>query len=163
MRTRSLPMPCSLYSCGALARFSLVAGWWAQTYVDDAESLVDRGLGVEGEAGVDLGRDLAGNNVEDLLAELDEEVVEGGVNLVLNVVAVLLAPGDGSINELLVLGLLGGRENQRGVGGGILGLVLVDGGKVTRVADDGLGAWSAAGEERGGGVVGLLTVPEAFN
>jgi hypothetical protein len=51
---------------------------------------------------------------------------------------VLLAILDGSINQLCVFFLLGCSKNQRGVGGGILGLVLVNGGKVTRVADDNL-------------------------
>ena len=108
------------------------------THVNDTQGLVNGGLCVEREAGVDLSGDLAGDDVEDLLAELDEEVVECGVNLVLDVVRVVLAPGNGGIDELCVLGLLGGRENQGGVGGRILGLVLVDGREVTRVADDGL-------------------------
>ena len=130
-------MPCSLYSC----RLSDPIAWsssTSSTYVNDAQGLVNGGLCVEREAGVDLSGDLAGDDVEDLLAELDEEVVECGVNLVLDVVRVVLAPGDGGIDELGVLGLLGGRENQGGVGGRILGLVLVDGREVTRVADDGL-------------------------
>lgn len=48
--------------------------------VDDVQSLVNRGLLVERETGVDLGRNLAGDDFENLLAELDEEAVEGGVN-----------------------------------------------------------------------------------
>lgn len=110
------------------------------THVNDAQGLVDRGLCVEREAGVHLCGDLAGDNVQDLLAELDEEVVKCGIDLVVDVVGVLLAPRNGGINELCVLGLLGGRENQGGVGGRILGLVLGDGRKVTRVADDSLRA-----------------------
>jgi hypothetical protein len=51
---------------------------------------------------------------------------------------VLLAVLDSGIDELGVLLLLGGGENQGRVGGGILGIVLVDGRKVTRVADDDL-------------------------
>lgn len=120
-------------------RFTEIGGLiGGNTHVNDTEGLVDRGLCVEREAGVNLGGDLAGDNVEDLLAELDEEAVECGVDLVLDVVGVVLAPGNGGINELCVLGLLGSRKNQGGVGGRILGLVLVDGRKVTRVADDGL-------------------------
>ena len=95
-------------------------------------------LSVKGEPRVHLSRDLAGDDVEDLLAELDEEVVEGGIDLLVDVAAVLLAVLDGGVDELLVLGLLGGSEDERGVGRGILGLVLVDGRKVTRVADDDL-------------------------
>lgn len=52
-------------------------------YLDDVQGLVDRGLGVEGEAGVDLSRDLAGDDVEDLLAELDQQAVEGGIDLLI--------------------------------------------------------------------------------
>lgn len=47
------------------------------------QSLVDRGLGVEGESGVDLGGDLTGDDLENLLAELYKEVVEGVVDLLL--------------------------------------------------------------------------------
>lgn len=108
------------------------------TYIDDAQGLVDRGLSVEREAGVDFGRDLAGDDLQDLLAELHQQVVEGGVDLVLDVLAVLLAVLNSGVDELGVLLLLGRGEDQGGVGGGILGLVLGDGREVARVADDGL-------------------------
>jgi hypothetical protein len=51
---------------------------------------------------------------------------------------VLLAVLDSGVDQLLVLLLLGRGEDERGVGGRILGLVLVDGRKVTGVADDNL-------------------------
>lgn len=91
------------------------------------EGLVDRGLGVEGEPGIDLGGDLARDNLENLLAELDQQAVEGGVDLVLNVAALLLGVVDGDVYQLGVLGLLGGGQDEGRVGGGILGLVLGDG------------------------------------
>jgi len=47
-----------------------------------------------------------------------------------------LAVLDSGINELGVFGLLRRSEDQGGVGGSILGLVLRDGSEVTRVADD---------------------------
>ena len=50
----------------------------------------------------------------------------------------LLAILYGSIDQRCVLGLLGSRKDQGGVGGGILGLVFANGSKVTRVANDGL-------------------------
>lgn len=40
---------------------------------------------------------------------------------------VLLSVGNGGLDELGVFGLLGGGEDQRGVGRGILGLVLSNG------------------------------------
>lgn len=99
----------------------------SRTYVNDVESLVNGGLGVEGEAGIDLGGDLAGDDLEDLLAKLDEEAVESGVDLAVNVTALLLGVLDGGVDQLGVLGLLGGSEDERGVGGGILRLVLANG------------------------------------
>lgn len=100
------------------------------------QGLVNGGLGVEGEAGIDLGGDLAGDDLEDLLAELDQQLVEGGVHLCVEVAAGLLGGLDGLVNQLRVLGLLGGGEDERRVGGGILRLVFADGGEVARVGDD---------------------------
>jgi hypothetical protein len=102
------------------------------------QGLVDRGLGVERQAGIDFSRDLAGDDLQDLLAELDQEAVEGGVDLLVDAAALGFGVGDGIVNELGILGLLGGGEDQGRVGGGILGLVLANGGKVTRVANDDL-------------------------
>jgi hypothetical protein len=115
-----------------------LARWTVSTYVNDVESLCDGGLCVEREAGVNLSGDLAGNNLEDLATELNEETVKGSINLVILVLAVLLSVLNGIVNELGVLGLLCGGEDQGRVGGGILRLVLVDGSKVTRVTDDSL-------------------------
>lgn len=97
------------------------------TYLNDVQGLVDGGLGVEGESGIDLGGDLAGDDLEDLLAELDQESVQRGVDLVVDAAAVLLAVGDSVVDQVRILGLLGGGEDQRGVGGGILRLVFADG------------------------------------
>ena len=100
--------------------------------------LLNASLLVKAESCVDLSRNLAGHNLQDLATELDEEVVEGGIDLLVGVVAVLHTVGDGIVDELGVLGLLGGGEDEGRVGGGILRLVLANGGEVTRVADDGL-------------------------
>jgi hypothetical protein len=107
-------------------------------YVDNTEGLLDGDLLVKGETGVDLGGDLAGDNLQDLATELDEQVVEGDVDLLVDLLAVLLAIGDSIVDELGVLGLLGGGEDEGGVGGGVLRLVLANGGEVTGVADNGL-------------------------
>lgn len=98
-----------------------------KTYLDDVQGLVDRSLGIEREAGIDLGGDLAGDDVEDLTAELNQEMVESGVDLLVESVALLLAGLDGGLDQIGVLGLLGSGQEEGGVGGGILGLVLADG------------------------------------
>ena len=91
------------------------------------DGLANGSLDVEGVAGIDLGGDLSGDDLEDLLAELDQEAVEGVFNLRLDASTLLLAVLDGHIHELGVLGLLGSSQDQGGVGGGILRLVLADG------------------------------------
>ena len=98
----------------------------SQSYLDDGEGLVNGGLGVEGQLGVNLGGDLARNNLEDLLAELNKETVQGGIDLLVNGPALGLTESNSGIDESGVLGLLGGSQDQGGVGGGILGLVLAD-------------------------------------
>jgi hypothetical protein len=99
----------------------------SSTYLDDLKGLVDGSLGVKGQAGVDLSGDLAGNDLENLLAELDKETVQGGVNLSVDGATLLLAVGHGSVDKFGILGLLRRSQDQGGVGGGILGLVLADG------------------------------------
>jgi len=64
---------------------------------------------------------------------------------VLEILSVLLAVLDGGVDQLLVLLLLRRGEDQRGIGGRILGLVLVDGRKVAGVADDNLERLSVTG------------------
>lgn len=93
-----------------------------RSYLNDVQSLVHTSLGVKAEAGVDLGGDLAGNDVEDLLAELDQEAVQSIVDLAFNVLAgtVLLGVVNGDVHQLGVLGLLRSLKNQAGVGSGIL-------------------------------------------
>lgn len=144
------------------------------TYVDDPEGLVNAALLVERVGSVHLSGDLARDNVQNLLAELDEEEVQSVLDLLVDVLALLLAVGDGTVHELRVLGLLGCGEDQRWVGGGILRLVLANGGEVTAVTDDGLEssvskmtdrAFKARGGYRQPLIVRRvsLTVPVAFS
>jgi hypothetical protein len=51
--------------CVSLSLCLLVS--WRETSLDNVQGLVDTGLGVEREAGIDLGGDLAGDDLEDLL------------------------------------------------------------------------------------------------
>jgi hypothetical protein len=75
---------------------------------------------VEGERGVNLGGDTAGDDLEDLGTELDEQTVHGVLGLLLEVVALRLAERDGGVNELLVSGELGSGEAE-GVSAGATG------------------------------------------
>ena len=106
------------------------------------KGLVNGSLGVEGETGIDLSGDLSWDNLQDLLSELDEETVKSGIDLVVDGATVLLSVLDGGINKWCVLLLLCGGEDEGWVGGGVLWLVRGNGGKVTRVGDDGLEALS---------------------
>jgi len=54
-----------------------------------------------------------------------------------------LAVLDGNVHQLGVFGLLGRREDEGRVGGGILGLVLVDGGKVACISGQDIKKMSA--------------------
>lgn len=58
-----------------------------KAYLDDVKSLINRGLGVEGEASIDFGGNLSGDDGENLLAEFDEETIKGGINLLIDGVA----------------------------------------------------------------------------
>ena len=109
---------------------------------------------VVGETGVDLSRDTAGDDLQDLLAELDElparsknvlsmqckrrpdrsnsaggthEAIHSSADLVVDATTFALAELHGSVNETLVRGLVGRCEDERGVGGRVLGLVDIDG------------------------------------
>jgi hypothetical protein len=64
-------------------------------YLDDVKGLVDGSLGVEGPTSIDLSGDLAGDDLEDLLAELNEKVVEGSVDLLIK----SLALSGGSVTD----------------------------------------------------------------
>ena len=102
------------------------------------QSLVDRCLCVEGEASIDLSRHLSGNDLQDLGAELNEQIVQRSVDLLVQVLPVALAVRNRLVDERGILGLLGRGEDQGRVRCGILRLVFIDGSEVARVADDDL-------------------------
>lgn len=70
------------------------------------QGLVHTLLSAEGESSIDFCRDLAGNDLEDLGAELHKEVIKGGVDLLVNVLAMVLAILDRLVDERSVLRLL---------------------------------------------------------
>lgn len=68
----------------ALLRNRVLISSIREHYLDEVQGLVNGGLGVKGEASIDLGGDLAGNDLKNLLAKLNQKTVEGGVNLLIN-------------------------------------------------------------------------------
>lgn len=91
------------------------------------QGLVNGALDGERVVSINLGGDTSWDDGEDLLSELDEKTVKSSINLAVDVrSAVLLSVSDGNIDKLGVLRLLGRSEDQGGVGGGILRLVLGD-------------------------------------
>lgn len=124
MRIRSLEMPfCSYNWPGQSGFMDLRRG----PNLDDVQGLVDAGLGVEGDAGVDLSRNPAGDDLKDLTAELNEQVFESGIRLLVDSLAILLARGDGRFDQAGVFRHLGSGQNQGRVGSGIMGLILGEG------------------------------------
>jgi hypothetical protein len=100
-------------------------------------SAFECGFGVERKPRIDLGRDPSGNDLQDLRAEVDGELVHGRLGLVHRVAAAFTrAEEDGVLDQLAILRHLSRFEDQGGVGGGILGLVLGDGLEVAGVGDD---------------------------
>ena len=93
---------------------------------------------VEREPRIHLRRDLARYYLENFAAELDKQVVDRGIYLLVDVTALAFTVRNRIVDELCVLGLLGGGEDEGRVGGRILRLVLLDRGEVTAVGNDSL-------------------------
>jgi len=76
------------------------------THLNDVQGLLNATLDVEGEARIHLCRDFARHNLQDLAAELHEQVVQRSIDLLVNVLAMLLAVCNRLVDKLGVLGLL---------------------------------------------------------
>ena len=97
---------------------------------DELAGLGDCGGLIERQAGIDFGRDAAGDNLEDFRAEGDEEGIDGGLHaLALVILGRLLEEG-------LVFGHLDGLKNKARVGRGIQRLESLHGGEVAGIGDD---------------------------
>lgn len=160
-----LELPSSLDTVpgrGNLDKDALLLDALLLVELDEVLGLGLGGLLVKREGSVDLGRDTARDDLEDLDTELDEEAVAGKVDLLLLVVAaLLLGVLDSNVNQTSVLLLLDSGEDERlqrkknkvsysfsrrsscgetaathRVGRRILGLVSVDRLEVTRVGND---------------------------
>ncbi len=104
-----------------------IAQRFYQIQLDQPMGLRQGGLGIEAQPGVHLGRDAAGDDLEDLTAELNEQVFESCIRLLVDSLAILLARGDGRIDQADVFWLLGSGQNQGRVGSGIMGLIFAEG------------------------------------
>ena len=106
---------------------------------NDAARLRDGGVGVVGEARVHFGRDAAGNDGQNLFAEGDGQPLEGeiGHGLVGGAFAQFVARIlQHAVHDGLILRHLRRGGDQRGVGGGVLGMELFHRLNVAGVGDD---------------------------
>lgn len=95
--------------------------------INDLKGLLDGGILVKGDASINLGRDTARDNLQDLRAKLDKENVQSSLSLLGKRARAGLDGSNSVVNEGSVLSLLRGGKDEGRVGGGILGLVLGDG------------------------------------
>ena len=93
---------------------------------------------IKREPRINLGRHPPRHNLQNLLPKLHQQIVERRIDPLVQRARVRLAILHGRVDQLRILGLFRGGEDERRVRGGVLRLVLVDGGEVARVADDGL-------------------------
>src|SRR5262249_54383711 len=92
-------------------------------HADQLAGLGQRSLGVKAEAGIDLGRDAAGHDLENLATEGDKEFVDERYAAGGRVARGAEGKVQRLIDQVLVVRLLGGLEDQRRVGRRILRLV----------------------------------------
>ena len=104
---------------------------------DESVRLGDERLGVEGHVRVRLGRDAARNDLQNLHAKRDEQVVHDLIEQFLAARAGLPGVGDGLFDDGFVFRHLRGLEDERGIRGRVLRRVLLERGEVAAVGDDG--------------------------
>ena len=100
---------------------------------DQRARLVDHGVAVERQIGVDFRRDAAGHDLGQLRSEIDREPVGDAARHAL----MAAAPDDRLLHEVLVLRHARRLQDQRGVGGAIRGAEGADRFHVAGVGDDG--------------------------
>ena len=137
--------PFQLFSCantfpggGHLDQYPVVADAGLVVEAYEFAGLGDRCLGVVTEAGVNFSGNPPRHDLEDLLSEGDANFIEGfahhriGAGIGTHHLARLL---QGEIDQILVGGDLGCRQDQRWVGGRVAGRELLDRVDVTGVGD----------------------------
>ena len=101
-----------------------------------AAGLGDETLGIEGEAGVGLGRDASGNNLQNLLAELDQQVVHNLGDKRFAAEGRFPPIGNRPLDEAFVAGHLSGLQDERGVSGRVLRRKFFESGEVAGISDN---------------------------
>jgi hypothetical protein len=117
-------MPTDLYSFSLSAPVSQTRQ--KSTHLDDVQSLVDGGLGIEGETGINLSRHLSWDDLQDLLSEFNQEAIEGCIGLLVDILAVVFAVRNRNVYEPGIFWLLGCGKDEGWVGCSILRLVLAN-------------------------------------
>ena len=121
---------------GNLDQYSVIADAGLVVKANEFAALGDRCFGVVAEASVNFGGNAARHDFEDLLAEGDADFIEGfahhriGAGIGTHHLARLL---QGAVDQVLVGGDLGCRQDQGRVGGGVTGRELLDRVDVTGV------------------------------
>lgn len=75
-------------------------------YVDDVKSLLNGPLGIKGQTSINLCRNTTWHDLQDLLAELNQQTVERGIDLLLLGASLLLAILNGNVHQPGIFGLL---------------------------------------------------------
>ena len=102
------------------------------------QRLLNASLHIKAHPRIHLSRYSTRHDLQNLSAELHKQVIEGSVDLLIEVLAVLLSILARIVDQLRILGLLRCGEDERWVRCGILWLVFADGREVTGIADDDL-------------------------
>ncbi|MFT3776451.1 MAG: hypothetical protein QM820_64750 [Minicystis sp.] len=105
--------------------------------LDEVAALGDGRLGVVGEPRVDLGGDAPRHDLQDAQPEVDRQPIDGEPHdpLALRAARLLLRPAQGAVDDVAVLRHLRRRGDERGVGGRVARLELLDRLDVAGVGD----------------------------
>ncbi len=120
---------------GQLDQDAIVADACFVVEADQFASLGDAGVGVEGETGVHFGGDAARDDFQHFQTDVDRQLVARVDDLLCLVLALGFGPVDGVFDQGGILGDLGCLQHQGGVGGGIDGLVTLDGFDITGIGN----------------------------
>ena len=134
-RLQLLGGPDAFPGAGDLDQDTLAVDARCLRTADQLAGLGEGGLGIEAQAGIHFGGDAAGNDLEDLAAEADEQLVHEGFGLRFGIPALLVGVVERIHHQVLVLRPLRRAEQQRRIGGCILRLEARDGLDIAGIRD----------------------------